>query len=283
MENEKIETESLTPSQMLLNDLDAEEQSDVTNDVMNDVPNNETEVEKSVVENEPIKNGIPSKEEILNELANNVPTEQEQPSSDVEEALPMFNSEEFMDEFYDNPAGAVEKAANVIAEKKVKEVVAGIEARLKPLLSQSEAAQVKAEVKDIIQDFVNENSDAKDMFPDIAGYIKMNGLNPKDKRSYVDAMREVKIGRLGKENEELRANQGKNLDFYLSDNDSMDKIVSNDAVAKRVIENYLKDIQKGGKPATIGNGSTNQFSAQGADRPQTLKDAAALLRSDLTK
>ena len=237
---------------------------------------------------------IPSAEEIIESMAQSAPNAAEQPSQASEEApeaeasessteIPDFNSEEFMDSFYDNPAEAVEKAANAIAEKKVREAVSGIEQRLKPLLDESEAAKMKSEIKAVISDFVNTNDGAQDMFPDIANYIKANNLNPRDRRSYEDGYKEAIINKLKNENESLRANQGRSLDDYLGDESSLEKMANNERVSKMAIENYLKTLQNGNKPAVIGGNSSAAPSAQPVNNPKSLKDAGAMLRSALSK
>lgn len=237
-------------------------------------------------------NEIPSAEEIIESIAKAVPNAAENPTEPAAEASEGelapeldFNSEEFMDSFYDNPAEAVEKAADVIATKKVREVVSGLEKRLKPLLDESDAAQVKREIKATISDFVNTTADAQEMFPDIANYIKDNGLDPKDRRSYEEGYKEATLNRLRSENEALRRNQGRSLEDYLGDDAYLDQIAGNERVSKKAIENYLKTLQNGNKPVVIGGGgsSTAVPSAQPINNPQSIKDAAAKLREQLSK
>ena len=140
---------------------------------------------------------------------------------------------------------------------------------------------MKEEIRGTIGDFLNSTEDAKDLFPDIAAYIKMNNLDPKDKRSYLDGYRESKIGRQAKEIEQLKANQGKTLADYLNDENSLDEIIGNEAVNRRVVENYLRSLKDGAKPAVLGNGGTAQPAAQPAYSPKTLKEAGELLKSAL--
>ena len=235
----------------------------------------------------------PSAEEVVEAIANNAPNAADTPQPMPEkapEAAPAaeeepeidFNSEEFMDRFYDNPAQAVEQAANQIANKKVKEAVSSLEQRLKPLLDESEAAQMKSEVKAVISDFVNTTDGAREMFPQIAEYIRSNNLDPRNRQSYVDGYKEATINKLRGENEALRGSQGRSLEDYLSDDASLDTIVNNENVSKKVIENYLKGLQNGGKPVVIGGGGTAAPSAQPVNSPRSLKDAAAMLRGQLS-
>ena len=233
---------------------------------------------------------MPTAEEIIESIAKAAPNAAEratepsnEPPAAEEEELPDFNSEEFLDKFYDNPAEAVQKAADAIANKKIREAVSSLERRLKPLLDESEEAQMKSEVKAVISDFISTTDGAQDMFSDIASYIKANNLDPRDRRSYDDGYKVSMINRLRNENEQLRQSQGRSLDDYLGDDSLLDQIAGNERVSKKAIENYLKTLQSGGKPVVIGGNGNTVPSAQPANKPQSIKEAAAMLRGQLGK
>lgn len=189
-----------------------------------------------------------------------------------EEEVPDFSSEAFMDEFYDNPAGAVEKAANAIANKKINE----IKKDLKPLLEQSRATQQRNQARQVIGDFLNNNADASEYFEDMSKYIQDNQLNPMDPRTYSDAYRVSKLGRQGERIKELEAAQAqgnRTLDDYLNDEQSLAAILNNDTVKGKVIEQYLKSLADGAKPTTIGQAGAGQPSATPINRATTMSEA----------
>lgn len=200
---------------------------------------------------------------------------------ETDEEMPDFDTESFMNTFYDNPAEAVKnvimESAEKIADKKVKKVVSELESKLQPLLSQSEIAKRKDEVTGLIKDFLTNNEDGREYFGDMTEYIKSNNLDPRDPRTYNDAYKESKLNRQARELLELRQNQGKSLDDYLNDDNEIEHISANEKVRDMVINKYLKELNEGGKPATIGANSTTQPTAQPAIKPTTVKEAGQQL------
>ena len=222
-----------------------------------------------------------SNEELLQKILNaRAPEPEAQPPAEepVEEDI-HFD----IDAFYDNPDKVLNEAVQRAAEKKAAAKINELETKLKPLLDQSEAAQLKETIRGVANDFLSNTEDGKDYFQDVLGYIKENGLDPKSPQSYLDGYREAKIGRLGGKVRELEAHQGKSLDDYLADETSIEQIVANDAIKKRIIEEYLSGLRDGEKPAVIGGDGTGQYPAQPRKDPRTLRDASNLLRRDLER
>ena len=85
--------------------------------------------------------------------------------------------------------------------------------------------------------------------------------------------------------EQLRqanAEGSKTLDDYLSDNDSVQRIIMDDNIKSKVIENYLKELQEGGRPATISNSGT-QIPGTPAKTAASMEDARNLFLGDLRR
>lgn len=205
-----------------------------------------------------------------------VPPAEQPPEEPAEEDLPFD-----MDAFYDDPGKAIAEAINKASDKKAAAAIAEMEGKLKPLLDQSKAAQLKETVRGVVNGFLSDTDDGNEYMQDVIEYIKQNNLDPSNPQSYVDGYRLAKIGRLDGKVKELEANRGKSLDDYLADEASVGQIVANEAIKKRIIENYLSGLRDGEKPAVIGGEGTGQFPAQPRNNPHTLRDAGQLLRRDL--
>lgn len=197
-----------------------------------------------------------------------------------------ISDDKINEDFYSNPAATIRELANKIAEKNVKERLAGLQEELKPLLEQSKAAQEKNEVKGILGDFLDKNGDAKDYFQDIAQYVKENNLPINNPQTYMDAYRESKLRRQGDRIAELEAQAqagSRSLEDYLNDEGSLSQILANDNVKARVIEDYLKNLQNGARPATIASGSSTIPVGQPAVNAGNMNDAGRMLLDDLNK
>lgn len=196
-----------------------------------------------------------------------------------------FDEEKFNEEFYANPAGYIRNLAEQIADKNVTERLSGLQDELAPLLEESKAAQHRESVKKVLGEFLDATPDANDYFEDIARYINDNNLSAEDPRSYKDAYMESKMNSQNNLIEQLRqanAEGSKTLDDYLSDNDSVQRIIMDDNIKSKVIENYLKELQEGGRPATISNSGT-QIPGTPAKTAASMEDARNLFLGDLRR
>ena len=175
-----------------------------------------------------------------------------------------FDEEAFNEEFYANPSASIMKIAQQIADKNVNERLAGLQEELKPLLDESKAAQHRESVKKAVSEFLDSTPDANEYYNDIAQYVHDNNLAMDDPRSYKDAYMASKLNSQNKIIDELRqanADGSRSLDDYLGDEESIARIIADDNVKSKVIENYLKELQDGGRPATISSGATVPGSA----------------------
>lgn len=214
----------------------------------------------------------------------NAPAAVEEVQEEVVEEEP-FDEEKFNEEFYANPAGYIRNLAEQIADKNVSERLSGLQDELAPLLEESKAAQHRESVKKVLGEFLDATPDANDYFEDIARYINDNNLSAEDPRSYKDAYMESKMNSQNNLIEQLRqanAEGGKTLDDYLSDNDSVQRIIMDDNIKSKVIENYLKELQEGGRPATISNSGT-QIPGTPAKTAASMEDARNLFLGDLRR
>lgn len=208
---------------------------------------------------------------------------QEEAAVVVEEEEP-FDEEAFNDEFYANPSASIMKIAQRIADKNVSERLAGLQEELRPLLDESKAAQHRESVKRALGEFLDSTPDGNDYFEDIARYVNDNNLSTDDPRSYRDAYMASKLNaqdRLINELRQANADGSRSLDDYLADDEAVTRIIANDNVKSKVIENYLKELQEGGRPATISSGGT-----LAGNPPRTaanMEEAGSFLLGDLKR
>lgn len=318
-ENMTPETEvQLSPAEMFMNDLDAaSEDAPMTEAAQGDenapvseetVPEQLAEAippemlqstEESAAQPAPADNG--QVEDMRNTIAalldivkqNQAAQATAQPSVEaaVEEAVEEteeepFNEEEFNEKFYANPAGYIRDLAQQIADKKVGERLAGLQEELAPLLEESKAAQQRESIKTALNEFLDKTPDANEYFDSISAYVKENNLPTDDPRSFFDAYKESKINSQAALIDQLRqevANGSRTLDDYLADENSVSQIVANDTVKAKVIENYLKELQEGGRPATIQSGGSIQSPGSPAVRPDSLRGAGEMFLRDLNR
>ncbi len=236
------------------------------------------------------------KQAILSQILDVARTDAEEQADSVQVAgdiIPEFDEEAFIDSFSENPAKAVQELAESIASKKATAQFETLMSELKPLLEQSKARQYGEKVKSAAQKFLDGYDDAKDLFPDMAEFIRSNNLQPDDDRSYVDAYREAKLKRQATELEALRSNAGKTLDDYLMEPDSYEKVAANKAlmekllsdpeITKSIIEKYVLELDNGGKPVTIGTGGTAKPFAQGRPDYKNVREAGEAFKQSLNR
>ena len=302
MDNPKVnqaQETTLTPAEMFLNDLNATEApAEVQPEA---APAAEEPAAELPAEETPAAEEVPAQNADLDQLKASVaellnavrpPAEaQEVPAQEpaVEEAASPeepFDEDKFNESFYENPAALIRSLAESIAEKMVNERLSGLENELSPLLAQSKEAKQKQDVKNVLGEFLNNTSDAGDYFNDIAAYIKDNNLPTDDMRSYMDAYRESKLASQAGIIDQLRQEQaanGKTLDDYLADESSIAQIANNDAVKSKVIEDYLKTLQNGARPATITAGGSVQPVGTPANVSSSIDEAGQFLLRDLNR
>ena len=208
---------------------------------------------------------------------------QEEAAVVVEEEEP-FDEEAFNDKFYANPSASIMEIAQRIADKNVNERLAGLQEELRPLLDESKAAQHRESVKRALGEFLDSTPDGNDYFEDIARYVNDNNLSTDDPRSYRDAYMASKLNaqdRLINELRQANADGSRSLDDYLADDDAVTRIIANDNVKSKVIENYLKELQEGGRPATISSGGT--LAGTPPRTAMNMEEAGSFLLGDLKR
>lgn len=197
-----------------------------------------------------------------------------------------FNEEEFNEQFYANPAAFIRSLAEKIADKNVQERLSGLQGELKPLLEESKAAQHRESVKRVLGEFLDSTPDANDYFEDMAAYIRENGLPTDNPASLRDAYRESKIKSQAGIIDQLRqanAEGSRTLDDYLADENSVAQIIANDNVKSKVIENYLKELQEGGRPATISAGGSTQLPGSPVNTASDMDAAGRMFLESLNR
>jgi hypothetical protein len=195
-------------------------------------------------------------------------TPEVEPPAPVPEPPVFPDSESFLEEFANNPVETVAKLAENIAQKKIDEYKRNTEQELAPMREAAQAQAKTAAVKNaMVGFFANpEFSDAGEMGDDIINTIRQNGMPPDDPISYERAYNKVKIGRLS---------QNKPLDAYLSDEESLSKLMSDPRVRDPLITKYLQEVASGTKPAVISQG--NLPNATPPKTPQTLDEAGRMM------
>ena len=198
-----------------------------------------------------------------------------------------FNEEEFLDKFSDNPAKAIKEMATNIADKQSKTQFDALLAKLQPLIQQSQIVEQREKVRGYVDKLIKDNPDAKELFPEIAAYIKENQLAPDDERSYMDGYKTSKLSRQDKTIGERDAtikelqNSGKSLDDHLTDEESILKMLGNKDVAERFVTQYLEGIDSGARPATITSGGGTLPPAQPRTKLNSVKEAGSAFEKSL--
>jgi len=211
--------------------------------------------------------------------------QEEMAEEPIEEEEP-FDEEAFNERFYANPSATIREMAEKIANKNVMERLSGLQDELRPLLEESKAAQHRESVKQALSEFLDSTPDADDYFDDIARYVNDNNLSADDPRSYLDAYRESKLKSQAGIIDQLRqanADGSRSLADYLADDNSVAQIIADDNIKSKVIENYLKELQEGGRPATITSGGSAQIPGNPAKAPASMDEARNFLLGDLRR
>ena len=213
-------------------------------------------------------NGL-DKQQPLESAADNEPQPQDEPELDV-------NSDEFFEMFSENPTEAIDKLTNARVQQKL----APLLERLEPLLEQSQRAQENKNIIDTIKAFGSEHPDFGEYNDDMIKILNEGDFPKNDINSYRNAYQTAKNNRLAGQVEQLQnrlaeseQNRGKSLDDYLGDTDSFNLLRQNEELKKAIIEDYIKDLSKGGAPQMISSGGSAQPNAMPADKPKDFRDA----------
>ena len=216
--------------------------------------------------------------------------EEQQPATQPEEvkpeepAVPELSDEELMEQYYADPLKTlrmIESNAEAKANKKVEEQITGLKNQFKPYQDQLDAAMHQQKIREVITDFVNNTADGRECLTDMTQFINANHLAADDPQSYKDAYREVKIGRLMNENNQLRASQGKSFEDYMADEAYRNKVLEDKGIQDAIINKYLNELQNGKRPATISSGGSATPVGQEANKPASIRDAGRFLRDQL--
>lgn len=209
------------------------------------------------------------KQQQLESAANNEPQPQDEPELDV-------NSDEFFEMFSENPTEAIDKLTNARVQQKL----APLLEKLEPLLEQSQRAQENKNIIDTIKAFGSEHPDFGEYNDDMIKILNEGNFPKNDINSYRNAYQTAKNNRLARKVEQLQnqlaeseQNRGKSLDDYLKDAGSFDSLRHNEELKKAIVEDYIKDLSKGGTPQMISSGGSAQPNAMPADKPKDFRDA----------
>jgi hypothetical protein len=190
---------------------------------------------------EAIKTGF---ESIKQELAPPAepPASEPAPPAPEEPALP--DSENFLEQFGGDPVKAVMAVASIVIKKEMDEYKQRTEQELAPMRKAAEAEARRDAAKNALIGFFTNPAypDANDMGEDIINVIKQEKLPQDDPLSFERAYNRVKIDKLS---------QNKPLEDYLSDEESLSKLMADPRISKPLIEKYLQGVAGGEKPAVI--------------------------------
>lgn len=213
-------------------------------------------------------NGL-DRQQPIESTADNEPQPQDEPELDV-------NSDEFFEMFSENPTEAIDKLTNARVQQKL----APLLEKLEPLLEQSQRAQENKNIIDTIKAFGSEYPDFGEYNDDMIKILNEGDFPKNDINSYRNAYQTAKNNRLAGQVEQLQnqlaeseQNRGKTLDDYLKDADSFDSLRHNENLKKAIVEDYIKDLSKGGTPQMISSGGSAQPNAMPADKPKDFRDA----------
>jgi hypothetical protein len=187
-----------------------------------------------------------------------------------------MDDDEFMEQFSENPVKAVVELANKIADQKVSAEIMSLAEKVKSLLEQSEQIAFQNKVKDTLAEFANmeDYKDADKYFPEMAQIIREKGLPQDDINSFISTYKDVAL-------KDLKANQGKSLDDYLTDDNHIPTITSNPKIREQVIREYLQEIANGGKPAVITSGGSASPAATPPTQINSFEEARKAFRNSL--
>jgi len=240
-------------------------------------PNAQDQVMQSGPSLEDIKNSIISEIQSLKQntgMSEEDSSEKNDEESDDNEIN--MDDDEFMEKFTENPVKAVMELADKIADKKATEQVMSLVEKMKPLLDQSEQMMFQNKVKETIAEFMSdeEYSDAQNYFPQMAEIIKNQNLPQDDVNTFKNVYKDVAL-------RDLRANKGKSLEDYMSDDAEISKIINNPKVQEMVIKDYLNKISSGAKPQVITNNGSSTPIATPPNEFKTFEDARKAFRQQL--
>lgn len=240
-------------------------------------PNAQDQVMQSGPSLEDIKNSIISEIQSLKQntgMSEEDSSEKNDEESDDNEIN--MDDDEFMEKFTENPVKAVMELADKIADKKATEQVMSLVEKMKPLLDQSEQMMFQNKVKETIAEFMSdeEYSDAQNYFHQMAEIIKNQNLPQDDVNTFKNVYKDVAL-------RDLRANKGKSLEDYMSDDAEISKIINNPKVQEMVIKDYLNKISSGAKPQVITNNGSSTPIATPPNEFKTFEDARKAFRQQL--
>lgn len=196
-------------------------------------------------------------------------------AEDTEDAALDIDSPEFYEKFSNDPGQAILEVADALSNKKMKELTT----KLQPVLEQSEKLQQQKNIQDAIKQFAsNGHEDFADYKDDMINILKNGQFKMDDPSAYESAYSSAKINRLQALNDQLSQNQGKTLNDYFQDNDSILQMAQNDDVKKAVIEDYLQGLSKGGTPQLISGGVANTPTAMPKNKVSSIKEASNLFK-----
>ena len=207
-------------------------------------------------------------------------SEEQNPEAADEIVIPDINSDEFYEQFTENPGEAIQKIADAMSEKKLRE----FKAQIQPLIEQSDQLRNQQKATEAIRKFAeNGYDDFQDYKDDIVRFMQERGLAIDDPANYESAYNFSKARRLQAENDGLRQQNSKTLDDYLNDSDSLNKMSANEQVKRMVIEQYLKSLQDGQSPQIITGGANNSPNATPKNEIGSIKEATRLFRQSFNQ
>lgn len=219
--------------------------------------------------------GDPTQTNLLEGIDGNVPSTPEGMEIDtvVNTGIPDIESDEFYEQFTDNPGMAIMDIANAIAAEKIGELIHQIQ----PLIDESNKVQFRNRVQDAIKSFTADgHEDFSNYRDDMVAYLNEKDLPMDDPASYERAYNNAKISALERMNQQLTETQGRTLADYMSDDSSFNEITSNSKVKERIISDYLNELSNGASPQVISSSSGNAPDATEPKKASSIKEAGKM-------
>ena len=243
---------------------------------------------------EPEAEGAPTEqksiESIVSEAVNRILGQNGQPESEAESEennpeadeiqIPDINSDEFYEQFTENPGAAIQSIADAMAEQKLRD----FKSQIQPLIEQSDQLRQQQRATDAIRKFAeNGYEDFNEYRDDIVKFMQDRNLAIDDPANYENAYNYSKARKLQAVNDQLKQNQSKTLADYFGDADALSQMSANDQVKKMVIEQYLKSLKDGQSPQVITGGPGSSPNASPKNEISSIKEAGRLFAQSLNK
>lgn len=206
---------------------------------------------------ETLKNQNEQLSKKLNEL---VSAHMEQPET--------VDTEEYMNQFYENPQEVIKKTVEDVIKKQISEIVAPLESRVKPVIEVVEAQKLQELWDNHTRAFYENNPDMINFKDGMKQYIVDNNLQNSDNPAKV--LQDALIYAKG-----LNYQPQKEIDpttLLADENFVSENILKNQDIVNRIIADHMKSVQGNNIPPAMTQ-PTGQSVATPPNKPKSMEDA----------